>query len=208
LSGAESYDSIELFGQTNIDFLRQFLSLPNGIPSHDTINRVFQAINSRSFERLFTQWTQGIKDEGLLEKVIAIDGKTSRGSKDSFHAKSAIHTVHAWSVEHGVCLGQRKCAGKSNEIKAIPELLDVLQVKGVIITIDAMGTQTDIAAKIVEKEGDYIMAVKGNQGFLQEEVLAQVKRAAPVKDSSTCEKGHGRIETRRCQVFDKGVFVV
>ena len=207
LSGAESYDSIELFGKTNYAFLKQFLKLPNGIPSHDTINRVFSVLNSRHFERLFIQWTNSLKEKGIFEKVIAIDGKTLRGSKDTFHSKSAVHMVHAWSVENNICLGQIKTKDKSNEITVIPEILELLDIKGSIITIDAMGTQTAIAKKIKEKEADYILAVKGNQKTLLEEVEATCKNNRPVKDSSEVEKGHGRIETRRCEVFEKGLIV-
>ena len=207
LSGAESYDSIELFGITNYTFLKQFLKLPNGIPSHDTVNRVFSVLNSRHFERLFIEWTNSLKEEGVFEKVIAIDGKALRGSKDTFHSKSATHMVHAWSVENNICLGQIKTKDKSNEITVIPEILELLDIKGSIITIDAMGTQTAIAKKIIEKEADYILAVKGNQKTLLEEVEATCKNNRPVKDSTEVEKGHGRIETRRCEVFEKGLIV-
>ena len=205
LSGAESYDSIELFGKIKIDFLKQFLLLKNGIPSHDTINRVFQMLNPRQFERCFISWAQGLKEVGIKERVIAIDGKTSRGSRDSFHDKSPLHSVHAWSVENGICLARIACGEKTNEITAIPEILDLIDIKGSIITIDAMGTQRTIAAKIIENGGDYILAVKGNQGSLEEEVHTTCKRNRPIAVSSSVEKGHGRIETRRCEVFEKGL---
>jgi len=207
LCGAESYDSIELFGKTNHAFLKQILELPNGIPSHDTINRLFSMINPKQFERLFIQWSNNLKDIGVLEKVVAIDGKTVRGSKDTLHKTSPIHLVHAWSVENKICLGQLKTADKSNEITAIPELLDLLDIKGSIITIDAMGTQTAIAKKIIQKEADYILAVKDNQKTLREEVETTCNRNKSVFDYSDTEKGHGRIETRRCQVFEKGLIV-
>ena len=207
LCGAESYDSIALFGNENYEFLRQFLELKNGIPSHDTINRVFQILNPRQFERCFISWAQGLKDDGIMERVIAIDGKTVRGSKDSFHHQAALHSVHAWSVENSICLGQMECGEKTNEITVIPQILDLLNMKGSIITIDAMGTQTAIAHKIVENGGDYILAVKGNQGTLEEEVQAACHRSAAVSDSCVVEKGHGRIETRRCEVFEKGLIV-
>jgi predicted transposase YbfD/YdcC len=207
LSGAESYDSIEMFGKHNFLFLKQFLKLKNGIPSHDTINRVFQMLNPRLFERCFISWARGLKDDGILERVIAIDGKTCRGSKDNFHHRSPLHSVHAWSVENSICLGQIECGEKTNEITIIPQVLDFLDIKGSIITIDAMGTQTAIAKKIIENGGDYILAVKGNQGSLQEEVHTTCKRNRPVFDSSVVEKGHGRIETRRCEVFEKGLIV-
>jgi len=207
LCGAESYDSIELFGKSNYAFLKQILRLPYGIPSHDTINRVFSMLDSKQFERLFIQWSNGLKDSGLFEKVIAIDGKTVRGSKDTFHNTSPIHLVHAWSVENEICLGQLKTSDKSNEITAIPELLELLDIKGSIITIDAMGTQTAIAKKIVDKQADYILAVKDNQKALREEVEATCHRNKPVSDYSEVEKGHGRIETRRCEVFEKGLII-
>jgi predicted transposase YbfD/YdcC len=207
LSGAESYDSIELFGKENLAFLKQFLELKNGIPSHDTINRVFQALNPGQFERYFISWSQGLKDSGILERVIAIDGKTIRGSKDSFHHRSPLHSVHAWSVENGICLGQMECGEKTNEITVIPKLLDLLDIKGNIITIDAMGTQRAIAEKIVKNGGDYILAVKSNQGSLGEEVQTTCKQNRPVLESCVVEKGHGRLETRRCEVFEKGFIV-
>jgi predicted transposase YbfD/YdcC len=135
LSGAESWDAIELYGRENRAFLKQILRLPNGIPSHDTINRVFGIINAHHFERLFTQWSNNLKNSGLLERVIAIDGKLLRGSKDNFHDKSPIHLVHAWSVENKMCFGQRKTSAKSNEITALPEILGLLEIKSSIINL-------------------------------------------------------------------------
>jgi predicted transposase YbfD/YdcC len=118
--------------------LRQILDLPHGIPSHDTFNRVFSLLNPRRFERLFMEWAKTLKGSGVPENVIAVDGKTVRGSKDSFHQTSPIHLVHAWNVANNICLGQLKTGDKSNEITAIPELLDLLEMKNSIITIDAM----------------------------------------------------------------------
>ena len=155
LCGAESYDSNALYGRENFEFLKQFLELKNGIPSHDTINRVFQMLNPRQFELCFISWAKGLKEAGIMKDVIAIDGKTVRGSKDSFHHQSPLHSVHAWSVENGICLGQMECGEKTNEITTIPQILDVLDIKGNIVSIDAMGTQTAIAKKIIEKGGDY-----------------------------------------------------
>ena len=207
LSGAESYDSIELFGRENHAFLKQLLALKNGIPSHDTINRVFQSLNPRQFERCFISWVQSIREDGVIERVISIDGKTTRGSRDSFHHRSPLHSVHAWSVENGLCLGQIECGAKTNEITVIPQILDLLDIKGSIITIDAMGTQRAIAEKIIEQGGDYILAVKGNQGGLEEEVQTTIKQIRSVSDICVEEKGHGRIESRRCEVFEKGMIV-
>ena len=207
LCGAESWDAIELYGKENIKFLKRILRLPGGIPSHDTINRVMGMINSRRFEQLFARWADGLKESGKLELVIALDGKTVRGSKDTFHARSPLHLVHAWSVENEICLGQYKVDGKSNEITAIPELLDLVEVGSAIVTIDAMGTQRAIAEKITEKGGDYILAVKDNQGSLKEEILAVCSRHRPAVVHTDLDKGHGRIETRLTEVFDKGLIV-
>ena len=158
---------LNCMGKTNYVFLKQFLKLPHVIPSHDTINRVFPILNSRHFERLFIQWTTCLKEEGVFEKVIAVDGETLRGSKDTFHSKSAVHMVHAWSVENNICLGQIMTKDKSNEITVIPEILELLDIKGSIITIDAMGTQTAIAKKIKKKEADYIFEKQIEQGIEQ-----------------------------------------
>ena len=131
----------EMFGNAKKDFLSKILKLPNGIPSHDTISRVFLLIHSSKFEQLFAQWVQSIRDTKISGEVIAIDGKTIRGSKDSYHDKSAIHIVNAWANSNQLVLGQIKTNEKSNEITAIPELLNILDIEGCIITIDAMGTQ-------------------------------------------------------------------
>lgn len=201
-SGCESYEAIEEFGKYHHQTLKKKLRLPNGIPSHDTINRVFQAIKFRQFERLFLEWAEGLKPDGSAEKVIAIDGKTVRGSRDGYHDNPAIHLVHAWSVENGICLGQRKTRDKSNEITAIPELLDMLCLDGAIITIDAMGTQTAIAEKIVGSGADYILALKGNQGTLLQDAELMEKEARPISMSEEVDKGHGRVETRTCKVYE------
>ena len=203
LCGAESYDSIEEFGKARIDFLKQILQLPNGIPSHDTINRVISMINPDQFEKIFAQWSDSLKSVLAENDVIAIDGKTVRGSMDSFHNKSPIHIVSAWSNQNSLVLGQRKVDGKSNEITAIPELLEMLEIKGCIVTIDAMGTQRDIAQKIIDNDADYILALKGNHPYLKQDVESLCKRSKPDYENETVEKGHGRIETRMCEVYNK-----
>lgn len=203
LCGAESYDSIEEFGKARIDFLKKILYLPNGIPSHDTINRVFSMIKPGTFETTFIQWVDSLKKNGKIKEVVAIDGKTIRGSKDSFHNKSPIHIVSAWASQSGLVLGQRKVDGKSNEIQAIPELLDMLEIKGCIVTIDAMGTQKKIAQKIIDNKADYILALKENQSYLKQDVESLCKRMKPDYENVEVEKGHGRIETRTCKVYNK-----
>ncbi len=203
ICGAESYDSIEEFGKARIDFLRKVLYLPNGIPSHDTINRVFSLIKPDKFEVVFIEWVDSLRNKTTLKEVIAIDGKTIRGSKDSFHNKSAIHIVSAWASQNGLVLGQRKVDGKSNEITAIPELLEMINIKGSIVTIDAMGTQKNIAKTIIDNEANYILALKGNQSYMKEDVESLCNRSKPDSENEVVEKGHGRIETRNCQVFNK-----
>jgi predicted transposase YbfD/YdcC len=203
ICGAESWDSIEEFGKARIDFLKKVLSLPNGIPSHDTINRVFSMLKPDKFEAVFINWADTLRDKTIPNDVIAIDGKTVRGSKDSFHKKSPIHIVSAWSNGNQLVLGQRKVDGKSNEITAIPELLQMLDIKGSIITIDAMGTQKNIAAAIIDNEANYILALKGNQGYLKQDVESLCKRMKPDSENEVVEKGHGRIETRNCKVFQQ-----
>ena len=154
ICGAESWDSIEIFGKSKKEFLIKILKLPNGIPSHDTINRVFSLINAGKFENLFIEWVNSIKDDKIKHEVISIDGKTVRRSKDSFHQKSPIHIVSAWANTNQLVLGQKKVNEKSNEITAIPKLLELLDIEGCIITIDAMGTQKDIAETIIENKAD------------------------------------------------------
>jgi predicted transposase YbfD/YdcC len=206
ICGAESYDSIEMFGKERYAFLKQILELKNGIPSHDTINRVFAALNPRIFEECFIEWSNNLKDNNILNDVIALDGKTVCNSMDTYHKRNPIHLVHAWSVKNGICLAQICCEQKSNEITAIPELLKLLSIEGTIITIDAMGTQTEIAKQIVDGKADYILAVKGNQPTLQADVHRICNNNQPVFDDTDYDKGHGRIEIRRCQVFLKDNF--
>lgn len=203
ICGAESYDSIEEFGKARISFLKHVLQLPHGIPSHDTINRVISMLKPEQFEKVFAQWSGSLKNLSLENDVISIDGKTVRGSKDSFHSKSAIHIVSAWSSQNSLVLGQRKVDGKSNEITAIPELFDMLELRGCIVTIDAMGTQTEIAQKIIDNNADYILALKGNQSYLKQDVESLCRRSIPDSENETVEKGHGRIESRKCEVYKK-----
>ena len=203
ICGAESWNSIEEFGKTKIDFLRTILKLPNGIPSHDTINRVFSNLRPKIFEELFVKWVEDIKDESIKKEVISIDGKCIRGSKDSFHGQSPIHMVSAWACENELVLGQLKVDEKSNEITAIPQLLRLLDIEGSIISIDAMGTQTAIAETIIENKANYILAVKANQQQLHEQIQGRFERQTPCSTDTTLEKGHGRIETRKCEVITK-----
>ena len=204
ICGADSWVDIEMFGKSKLDWLKTFLKLPNGIPSHDTFGRVFAAINPEEFEKSFMEWVQAI-NELTQGQVIAIDGKQLRGSMDNENGKNAIYMVSAWATENELVLGQRKVDDKSNEITAIPKLLDLLEIAGCIITIDAIGTQTKIAKTIIDREGDYLLAVKENQGNLYEDIHDLFEddqkynfENAPYNYAKTVNKDHGRIEIRQC----------
>ena len=204
LSGADGWVGIEEYGKAKYDFLKEFLGLANGIPSHDTIGRVYSHLDAQELEKGFISWVQTISKLTMGE-VVAIDGKKLRGSYDHNSNKAAIHMVGAWASENQLSLGQVKVTDKSNEITAIPKLLEVLNIEGCIVTIDAMGTQKKIAAAIRSKQADYVLALKQNQGELYEEVKASF---AHLKGSDLCQqadqwdKGHGRIEQRKCYVLD------
>ena len=168
ICGAEGWVEIEEFGKAKEAWFTDLLSLPNGIPSHDTFGRVFAHIDPKQFEASFFEWVQGISK--TVQGVIAIDGKTLRRSHDHAAGKKALHVVSAWAVENRLVLAQLATEEKSNEITAIPVLLRQLALAGCIVTIDAMGTQTKIAGQIIEQQGDYALALKENQGNLYENV--------------------------------------
>lgn len=205
ISGAEGWEAIERFGEAKIDWLRKWIELENGIPSHDCIARVMARLEPTKVTECFVAWTQSVTK--LTDgEVIAIDGKTARGSFTDNSSKQklgAIHMVSAWANQAGVSLGQVKTEQKSNEITAIPVLLEMLEIKGCIITIDSMGCQTAIAEKIVDKQGDYALAVKGNQPLLYEAIkdyFAAADANNPLclmQQNETVDSGHGRVEIRR-----------
>ena len=201
ICGAETWNDIENYGKTKEDWLRKYLKLPNGIPSHDTFNRLFTLLDPKELESSFLKWVKSIAKITKGE-VVSIDGKTIRGSKDK-EGKSFVHMVSAWANTNKLVLGQVKVDDKSNEITAIPKLLQVLELNGCIVTIDAMGTQTNIADKIIEKGADYILSVKGNQGLLQKGVLDTIRFEKPDEQHQAKDFGHGRIETRTCSVYSK-----
>lgn len=204
IAGAEGWTDIETFGKSKEAWLKQFLELENGIPSHDTFGDVFAMIDGEAFQRHFMRWIEQVFTI-TQGQVIAIDGKTARHSYDKKDKKGAIHLVRAWASENGLTLGQRKVDDKSNEITAIPELLDLLNVSGCIVTIDAMGTQKKIAQKIRDRKADYVLSLKGNQGKLLQDVedwfahADQVGFTGMIHDHhKTVDKGHGRIDIREC----------
>jgi predicted transposase YbfD/YdcC len=204
ICGADSWEDVADFGCAKMEWFKTFLELSNGIPSHDTFNRVFARLDPQQFQACFVSWIASVS-EVIQGQVIALDGKVLRRSHDKGIGKAAIDMVSAWAVANRLVLGQTKVDDKSNEITAIPELLRVLEVAGCIVTIDARGCQTDIAEQIVDKEADYVLALKENQGRLYEDVELLFKdlesngyKAYPYDYEKTVDKDHGRIEIREC----------
>ena len=204
ISGAEGWEDMAEYGRAKQDWLSTFLSLPSGIPCADTFGRVFARLDPEQMQTCFVSWVKSISTL-LGAEVVGIDGKTLRHSGDKGCGKAAIHMVSAWASANRLVLGQRKVEDKSNEIKAIPALLSVLEIAGCIVTIDAMGCHREIASPIIEGGADYVLALKGNQAGLFEDVqwLFQQAQASKFEDvahsfAQSIDKGHGRIEIRRC----------
>jgi predicted transposase YbfD/YdcC len=213
ICGADTWTDVEIWGIAKQDWLRGFLELPHGIPSHDTFGRVFALLDPDEFRKGFLSWIRAIQ-KLTRRQVIALDGKKLRRSHDHRLGKKAIALVSAWATANHLVLGQVKVRAKSNEITAIPELLRLLEVRGCIVTIDAIGCQPKIAAKIVKKEADYVLAVKQNQGQLFEDVKdlfagCQEEKFVHVPHdyTKTVEKGHGRIEIRECWTLAEPEFL-
>jgi predicted transposase YbfD/YdcC len=210
ICGADGWSDVELFGKNKKAWLKTFLKLPKGIPSHDTFGRVFAKIQPEEFQKRFIEWVQAV-EELTAGQVIAVDGKKLRRSHDRAAGKAAIYMVSAWATQNQLVLGQTKVSEKSNEITAIPELLRLLDFAGCIVTIDALGTQTEIAKTIIAGGGDYLLAVKENQGHLFEDVqylfevldTARGMKSTPYQYARSVNKGHGRIETRQCWATDR-----
>ena len=208
ICGADEWTEMEAFGKAKQPWLKTFLALPNGIPSHDTLARVFARLDPLAVQQCFVAWIEGLSQQ-LAGSVVAIDGKTVRHSFDRAAGKAAIHMVSAWASGHHLVLGQVKVDDKSNEILAIPRLLEMLELGATIVTIDAMGCQKDIAARIHGQNADYVLALKGNQGTLHQDVELFFQHAQKIRFRqlphsfhSTVEKDHGRIETRRVWAVD------
>jgi predicted transposase YbfD/YdcC len=206
LAGAEAFTDIARFGERKIELLRRFRPYVNGTPSHDHLGDIFATLDARAFQLCFVAWVAALTNTPA--EVIAIDGKTSRRSYQNKGSKEAIHIVSAFAARQRIVLGQVKVDEKSNEIVAIPALLDMMSIEGAVVTIDAMGCQRNVAAKIIEKKADYILALKGNQGTLREdvEVFVDEQKALKFKDTTistheTLDADHGRIETRNYTVI-------
>lgn len=204
ICGADGWVEIEQFGYQKRNWLSQYLGLENGIPSHDTFGRVFAQIDPEEFQASFQNWVTALH-QITQGQVIGIDGKQLRGSHERSLGKRAIYMVSAWAEQNHLVLGQRQVAEKSNEITAIPELLRLLEIKGCIVTVDAIGTQTKIAKQIIQAEGDYLLAVKHNQDKLYQdlEMLFSYDQRrnfedAPYNYAKEVKKGHGRIDVREC----------
>jgi predicted transposase YbfD/YdcC len=202
IAGANDFVAMQRFGHAKRDWLKKFLELPHGIPAHDTIGRVFSLLDGEQFIHCFLSWVQTIHQVTAGE-VIAVDGKTARASLDRAKGQNPLHVVSAWASANRVVLGEVMVDEKSNEITAIPQLLQMLELHGAIVTIDAMGCQKEIAAKVRERGADYVLAVKGKQEHLEEDVLAYFAALdegtqRPRQRSGTTQRsqGHGRVETR------------
>ena len=200
ICGADTWDNIEEYCEAKEEWLAGFLNLENGIPSHDTFNRVISSIDSQHFERCFIEWVSELIKVTDVREIVNIDGKTIRGAKEH-GKKSPVHMVSAWAHQNNLVLGQVKVTEKSNEITAIPKLLEVLSLKNSIVTIDAMGCQTAIAQKIIEEEADYVLAVKNNQELLFENIVDEFRFSKEIEIDVDIDLGHGRIETRKCSII-------
>lgn len=197
--GAEGWVDLERFGELKKEWISKYVDLSRGVPSHDTFGRFFALLDPQGFQEGFLEWIRTIhqKTQG---RIVSLDGKSLRRSHDRGKGKEALHLVHAWASENHFLLGEIKTEDKSNEITAIPELLRLLDLEGAIVTVDAMGTQKEIVGQIVDKGGDYVVALKGNHGVFHEEVKqywADPQLRKEADDYETTEKGHGRLEQRR-----------
>ncbi|ELS05656.1 transposase [Xenococcus sp. PCC 7305] len=207
ICGANDWEAIAEYGRTKQEWLKTFLALPNGIPSHDTFARLFARLNPEELQCCFMSWMQAVHQVTNGE-LLNVDGKTLRGARVAGNNRSFIHMVSVWSATNRLVLGQRKVDEKSNEIRAIPELLKLLEIRGCLVSIDAMGCQTEIAKTIIEQGADYVLALKANQGNLYEDVTQLFDHARRQgwnqfgnQFHSTIDKGHGRLEIRRYAVM-------
>lgn len=206
LSGVEDWVHIETFGIDQLEWLRRFKPFASGIPSHDCLGDVFSHLDHKAFSAAFIEWAAGLSEQSE-GKIVSIDGKRVCNSYDSYSGKSAIHLVSAFASLNGLVIGQVKTSEKSNEITAIPELLELISIEGCLVTIDAMGCQKEIAEKIIDQGGDYILALKANQESLFEQVKQGFNISAPEQEDKQLDSGHGRVEIRHCQILTDFRFI-
>lgn len=201
LCGMDDFVETRMWGDQRLDFLRRFYPFERGLPSHDTLNDIVNGLDPQLFQACFTRWVEGLRDD--MPEVVAIDGKTSRRTHDRGKGRAPLHMVSAWAARQRLVLGQEAVDVKSNEIVAIPQLLERLELAGALVTIDAMGTQTDIADTIVRRGGDYLLSLKANRPVLHKDVVDFFANPPPDMVSpvhETVDGDHGRIETRRHRV--------
>jgi predicted transposase YbfD/YdcC len=210
ICGVEGWKDIEDFGLSKEDWFKEFLELPSGVPSHDTFRRIFLILNQVEFQACFMKWVHSVNKELFKKDIISVDGKTLRGSLDRANEKSALHMISAWSSNASVVMGQMKSDGKSNEITSVPELLKLLQIKGCVVTIDAMNCQKKTASQVVQQEGDYLLCLKENHPDMKrnvedrfKELEGKRKKLWPMDEYEIQEKGHDRLETRKHTVIYK-----
>jgi predicted transposase YbfD/YdcC len=199
ICGIKSWEQIEFFGKLRQKELSTIIDFSNGVPSHDTIERVYSMINPAAFHACFITWTQALKH--CKDDLIAIDGKVARNSHDTYKNKEALYLVNAWACENKLVLGQFKTAGKGHEIAGIKNLIEILDIKGSIISTDALGCQTEIASMIIDKEADYILAVKNNQEHLAKNITSSFAILKPSHTHEQIEKNSGRVEVRQCSII-------
>ena len=202
ICGVDTFTGMEVFAESKRGWLSRFLDLSHGIPSHDTFNDVLAHLNPTEFERCLLSWVTSLVPVSGGQ-LLAIDGKTIRGSYDAAEGKAALHMVSVWATKNHLSLGQQAVAAKSNEITAIPKLLSRLDIAGAVVTLDAMGCQKKVARQIIQQGGDYVLSLKGNQGNLHEDVATYFSSAlSPEASVTTYDGEHGRIETRTARMSD------
>lgn len=206
ICGINEWDDMEDFACEKIDWFRKFYPYKNGIPSHDTISRLFAKLCPVEFCKYFTEWVQSLK-QNIDKEVIAIDGKAVKGSAQKSKGIKSLYFVSAFASENELVLCQEMVDEKSNEITAIPKILDLIECKGTIITVDALNTQKEIAKKVINKQADYIFALKGNQGEIYDQVKGRFERQKTDSVSLECDCGHGRVETRKCSAIGNLEFI-
>lgn len=206
ICGITDWDEMELFGNENINWFRKYYLYENGIPSHDTISRLFARLCPKEFCKYFTEWVQSIRKK-IDKEVIALDGKMVKGSSQPSKGIKSLYFVSAYAAENSLVLSQEVTEEKSNEILAVPKLLDMIDCKGTIITVDALNCQKQIAQKVIEKEADYIFALKSNHKELYAQVIDRFEKQKPDSEDVNEDLGHGRVEKRTCKVIENIVFV-